>query len=187
MKEQFSKIGFILSVAGGAVGLGNAWKFPTLVGTNGGSAFVLLYALITVTIGFAIFLAEIFMGKSSKKDPVNAYKTLAAKHPNLWKYAGFSMISGILVLSFYLVILGWVIRYIFVSLGTLPTDIDAARAMFEGYVGSDFLGSLFFFFIAFPDGSKNFAAEFVILQISPQETEYFSCVLSSIAPESEAI
>ena len=45
--------------------------------------------------------------------------------------------------------MGWVIRYIFVSLGTLPTDIDAARAMFEGYVGSDFLGSLFFFFIAF--------------------------------------
>ena len=74
MREEFSKIGFILSVVGGAVGLGNAWKFPTLVGMNGGFAFVLLYLLITITIGFAIFLAEIYMGKSSKKDPVNAYK-----------------------------------------------------------------------------------------------------------------
>lgn len=116
MREEFSKIGFILSVVGGAVGLGNAWKFPTLVGMNGGFAFVLLYLLITITIGFAIFLAEIYMGKSSKKDPVNAYKTLAPNNKEKWKFAGFTMVSGILVLSFYLVILGWVIRYIFISL-----------------------------------------------------------------------
>lgn len=149
MREEFSKIGFILSVVGGAVGLGNAWKFPTLVGMNGGFAFVLLYLLITITIGFAIFLAEIYMGKSSKKDPVNAYKTLAPNNKEKWKFAGFTMVSGILVLSFYLVILGWVIRYIFISLFALPKDIDSARAMFEGFVGSDLFGSIFFFFIAF--------------------------------------
>ena len=149
MREEFSKIGFILSVVGGAVGLGNAWKFPTLVGMNGGFAFVFLYLLITITIGFAIFLAEIYMGKSSKKDPVNAYKTLAPNNKEKWKFAGFTMVSGILVLSFYLVILGWVIRYIFISLFALPKDIDSARAMFEGFVGSDLLGSIFFFFIAF--------------------------------------
>ncbi|QKF64469.1 sodium-dependent transporter [Campylobacter corcagiensis] len=151
MKDHFSKIGFVLSVAGGAVGLGNAWKFPTMVGTNGGFAFVLLYLLITLTIGFAIFLAEILMGKLSRKDPVNAYLSLSPtpKKGKIWKNAGFFTIGGILVLSFYLVILGWVIRYIFVSLTALPKDINSARAMFEGFVSGDILGSIFFFFIGF--------------------------------------
>ncbi|MSN95995.1 sodium-dependent transporter [Campylobacter sp. FMV-PI01] len=149
MKEQFSKIGFILSIAGGAVGLGNAWKFPTLVGQNGGFAFVLLYLIITITIGFAIFLAEILMGKMSKKDPVNAYKTLAINHKNLWAKGGFFMIGGVLVLSFYLVILGWVIRYIFVALKSLPNDIETARDMFSSFVSNDIFGSIIFFFIAF--------------------------------------
>ncbi|CZE47841.1 sodium-dependent transporter [Campylobacter geochelonis] len=149
MRENFSKIGFILSVAGGAVGLGNAWKFPTLVGANGGFAFVLLYLVITVSIGFAIFLAEIAMGKLSQKDPVNAYKNLAIKHKNLWKFAGFSMIGGILVLSFYLVILGWVIRYIFVSFSTLPVGINEAKELFGQAVSSDIYGSIFYFFCAF--------------------------------------
>lgn len=53
MNDKFSKIGFILAVAGGAVGLGNAWKFPTLVGQNGGSAFVLLYLALTLGVGLA--------------------------------------------------------------------------------------------------------------------------------------
>ncbi|EDO9306281.1 sodium-dependent transporter, partial [Campylobacter coli] len=57
MNSKFSKIGFILAVAGSAVGLGNAWKFPTLVGQSGGSAFILLYIILTLGVGFVIFLA----------------------------------------------------------------------------------------------------------------------------------
>ncbi|MCI6989773.1 MAG: sodium-dependent transporter [Campylobacter sp.] len=148
MNEKFSKIGFVLSVAGGAVGLGNAWKFPTLVGQNGGSAFVILYLVLTLSVGFCIFLAEIAMGKISSKDPVNAFKTLAPKHKERWKFAGFMMITGIFVLSFYLVILGWVIRYIFVSFTALPTDINLASQIFGGYVSSDLKGSMFFYLIA---------------------------------------
>ena len=79
-QDKFSKIGFILAVAGSAVGLGNAWKFPYLVGQNGGSAFVLLYLFMTFFIGLAIFFGEIAIGKLSESDPVNAFKKLA---PNI--------------------------------------------------------------------------------------------------------
>lgn len=67
MNSKFSKIGFILAVAGSAVGLGNAWKFPTLVGQSGGSAFILLYIILTLGVGFVIFLAELSIGKISEK------------------------------------------------------------------------------------------------------------------------
>ena len=67
MNEKFSRIGFILVVAGSAVGLGNAWKFPTLVGQNGGSAFILLYIILTLCVGSTIFLAELSIGKLSEK------------------------------------------------------------------------------------------------------------------------
>ncbi|MBF7048741.1 sodium-dependent transporter, partial [Campylobacter volucris] len=96
MNDKFSKIGFILAVAGSAVGLGNAWKFPTLVGQNGGSAFVLLYLLLTLGVGFVIFLAELSIGKLSEKDPVNAYHSLAPKYKKAWSIVGFSMIGAIL-------------------------------------------------------------------------------------------
>ena len=59
MNSKFSKIGFVLAVAGSAVGLGNAWKFPTLVGQNGGSAFVLIYLLLALGEGFVIFLCDL--------------------------------------------------------------------------------------------------------------------------------
>lgn len=79
MRTYFSKIGFILAVAGGAVGLGNAWKFPTLSAENGGFVFVLLYLFFTLSIGFSIFLAEVSMGRLSRSDLANAYYTLAKK------------------------------------------------------------------------------------------------------------
>lgn len=149
MNDKFSKIGFILAVAGGAVGLGNAWKFPTLVGINGGSAFVLLYLGLTLSVGFSLFLAEMAMGKISKKDPVGAYGTLGGSRGDKWRYAGFTMIGGIFVLSFYLVIMGWVIRYIFVGFGSLPSTIEGARNMFGKFISDDLFGSMFFYFLAF--------------------------------------
>lgn len=149
MNDKFSRIGFILSVAGGAVGLGNAWKFPTLVGQNGGFAFVLLYLVLTLSIGFSIFLAEMAMGRLSGKDPVNSYKNLAPSHLKNWKYAGFTMLGGIFVLSFYLVIIGWVIRYIFISFGTLPQDIKTSGELFGNFITNDLSGNLLFYFLAF--------------------------------------
>lgn len=149
MNEKFSKIGFILAVAGGAVGLGNAFKFPTLVGSSGGSAFVFLYLTLTLTIGFSVFLAEMAMGRLSGKDPVNAYKILAPKNGDKWKFAGFFMIAGIFVLAFYLIILGWVIRYIAVSFANLPSTTALAGENFENFITNSFKANLFFYLIAF--------------------------------------
>ncbi|AJC88122.1 sodium-dependent transporter [Campylobacter insulaenigrae] len=149
MNDKFSKIGFVLAVAGGAIGLGNAWKFPTLVGQNGGFAFVLLYLVLTISVGFCVFLAEIAMGKLSHKDPVNAYKTLALKYSQKWKFAGFFMLGGIFVLSFYLVIMGWVLKYMVTSIYYLPSNTQEAGALFGNLVENSVVESSMYFLIAF--------------------------------------
>ncbi|NLY04234.1 MAG: sodium-dependent transporter [Campylobacter sp.] len=138
MNEKFSKIGFILAVAGSAVGLGNAWKFPTLVGTNGGSAFIILYLLLTFMVSFVIFLAEIAMGKISSKDPVNAYRTLAPKHGNIWSFAGLSIVGGVLIFSFYSVIMGWILKYIATSFFYLPSSVEESKVNFNQLLTADF-------------------------------------------------
>lgn len=145
----FSKIGFILSVAGSAVGLGNAWKFPYVVGENGGGAFVLLYLLITIFISVPIFLAEVTIGKLGKSDPVSSYENLAptnSKH--LWKYVGFSFIGALLIASFYNVIIGWIIRYIFLSFN-LPNSSLASSKFFNNFVGYDIKSQILYFSISF--------------------------------------
>ncbi|MBK1964233.1 sodium-dependent transporter [Campylobacter novaezeelandiae] len=150
MSSKFSKIGFILAVAGSAVGLGNAWKFPTLVGQNGGSAFVLLYLILTLGVGFVIFLAELALGKLSEKDPVNAYRTLAPKHKKAWSFAGFTMIANILIASFYSVIIGWILKYVFLSITfELPFDINSAKDQFNELLHKDFLSQLICFTLVF--------------------------------------
>lgn len=143
----FSRLGFILAVAGGAVGLGNAWKFPTMVGLNGGSAFLLLFLVLTLSIGLTMFLVEMFIGKSTRKDLANAYHQLGVR--KVYKLGGIFMLGGILVLSFYLVILSWVFAYIFISF-SLPSNIDAAATMFNKFISRDVtypvLSLLFCFF-----------------------------------------
>lgn len=149
MTEKFSKIGFILAVAGGAVGLGNAWKFPTLSAENGGFVFVLLYLFFTLSIGFSIFLAEVAMGRLSKSDLANAYFTLAKNHAQKWRYGGIFMLGGIFVLSFYLVIMGWVLKYTLTSLYYLPKNLAQAGADFSTLISNDLSTSILFFALSF--------------------------------------
>ncbi|AJC88124.1 sodium-dependent transporter [Campylobacter insulaenigrae] len=149
MNEKFSKIGFVLAVAGSAVGLGNAWKFPTLVGNNGGSAFVIVYLLLTLGVGFIIFLAELSIGKLSEKDPVNAYYTLAPKNKRLWSLVGFSMIGAILIVSFYSVIIGWIVKYIYFGFFPLPKSIDESAASFGNLLSNDVISQFVCFTFVF--------------------------------------
>lgn len=149
MNEKFSKIGFILAVAGSAVGLGNAWMFPTLVGQNGGSAFILLYIFLTLCVGFVIFLAELAIGKISGLDPANAYYTLAPKHKKEWSFVGFTMVGALLIVSFYSVVIGWVLHYIFASFKALPSDTTASKAAFTKLLSQDISGQLVCFTIVF--------------------------------------
>ncbi|WP_169779023.1 sodium-dependent transporter [Campylobacter curvus] len=137
-KEQFSKIGYVLAVAGSAVGLGNAWKFPYMVGENGGSAFVLLYLVICFLVGVPIFMAELSIGKLSESDSVNAFRKLADKHKNLWQYVGIlAMVTAAIISCYYIVIIGWVIKYFFLSFSYLPSDIESSKAIFNELITKD--------------------------------------------------
>lgn len=148
MNEKFSKIGFILAVAGSAVGLGNAWKFPTLVGQNGGSAFIVLYLILTFLVSFVIFLGEIAIGKISEKDAVGAFESLAPRNKNLWKFAGFCIIGAILIFSFYSVIMGWILKYVVTSIYFLPNSMKESEEIFNSLLTKDLGTSIFYFTIA---------------------------------------
>jgi neurotransmitter:Na+ symporter, NSS family len=113
--EQWtSKIGFILAAAGSAIGLGAIWKFPYMTGTNGGGLFLLLFLLFTLFIGTPILLAEFIIGRSSGKDAVRAYRQLAPKTP--WYFLGYmGVIASFILLSFYSVVGGWILSYLFRS------------------------------------------------------------------------
>lgn len=111
-----SKIGFILATAGSAVGLGALWRFPYIAGSNGGGAFVLLYLLFTFFIGFPVFIAELIIGRKSQKSAVLAYSQLSHGSEN-WKGVGWlNVFTSLVILSFYGVVAGWVLSYIFMSL-----------------------------------------------------------------------
>ena len=107
---------FILAATGSAVGLGNIWRFPYLTGENGGGAFVLVYLFCVVMMGIPIMMAEILLGRRGRKSPVNTMHTLAIEeglNPN-WRFLGWlGVIAGFIILSYYSVIAGWTIAFIF--------------------------------------------------------------------------
>ncbi|MGD9898179.1 MAG: sodium-dependent transporter [Calditrichaceae bacterium] len=107
-----SKIGFIFAAAGSAIGLGNIWRFPYIVGENGGAAFVLIYILFVFVIGLPYMFAELALGRSVQRNPVGAIKAIKPNSP--WKWVGFlGVFTGVGILSFYGVIAGWTIAYIY--------------------------------------------------------------------------
>lgn len=104
-----SSIGFIMATAGSAIGLGNLWKFPYLAGTHGGGAFVLVYLLIVVFVGFTIMLGEMSIGRATQLNAIGAYKKL---DKNFAWVGVLGVLSGFFILGFYNVVGGWVIKYI---------------------------------------------------------------------------
>ena len=147
--DRFSKVGFILSIIGAAIGLGNAWKFPYMVGSNGGSAFILIYLFFAFVVGLSIFFAEMAMGKISRLDTVGAFKSLATKGANIWKFAGVIMVTGLLIASFYTLIIGWVLKYVILSLGELSKDIAHSEALFVNFTSNGAWEQILYFSIAF--------------------------------------
>ncbi|MDA9112905.1 sodium-dependent transporter [Gammaproteobacteria bacterium] len=128
LKSHGSWVGrwtFILAATGSAVGLGNIWGFPYKAGTNGGGAFVLIYLLCILAIGIPIMISEIIIGRRSGNSPINAMR-LAARDSNttsMWQLVGWSgIIAGILILSFYSVIAGICINYIFLAAASGGVD-----------------------------------------------------------------
>jgi NSS family neurotransmitter:Na+ symporter len=134
-----SRLAFILAATGSAVGLGNIWRFPYTAGEYGGGAFVLLYLLCVAGIGIPIMMAEIMLGRRGRQSPINTMKSLAREEgaSPLWQLLGWmGIVSGFLILSFYSVIAGWTLAYIFRAAGGLfaGADADSAKAMFDALV-----------------------------------------------------
>jgi NSS family neurotransmitter:Na+ symporter len=119
-----TRTGFILAAVGSAVGLGNVWRFPFAVGQEGGAAFLLVYFLFVVLIGFPAMLVEFTIGRRTERNPVGA---LAALGGRTWRYVGLVfVVTGFTILSYYSVIAGWTIRYTIASLtGAYAADPEA--------------------------------------------------------------
>lgn len=131
-----SRIGFILSSAGAAVGLGAIWKFPYLSGSNGGCAFLLPYVVLSFTIGLTLLIAEIALGRAGRGSIVTTYRKLAGAVWVPWGYLG--VLTGFLVLCFYSAIGGWTLSYFLDAvLGNgLVTDKAALGAHFGSLVSN---------------------------------------------------
>ena len=141
---RFSRIGFIMASAGSAVGLGNVWKFPYITGKYGGGAFVLVYLITVLLIGFSIMIAEMLIGYLGRRDTVTSFEELAPKHKNLWKLAGFQGLSGLFIMIFYSVVIGWIFNYIVTSLTYLPSTVAEAQSTFTTMLHSDFWTQFFY-------------------------------------------
>lgn len=144
MKSGFSKVGFILAAAGSAVGLGNIWKFPYVTGENGGGAFVLIYLLAIALIGLTIFIAESYIGRESRANAASGYQAVSKSQSKHWGWAGFQIFAGIIILSFYAFIIGWIIDYIIISVTGLPSTIKEAEATFTNLITNEIGTQIFF-------------------------------------------
>ncbi|MBN6187814.1 sodium-dependent transporter [Aneurinibacillus sp. BA2021] len=130
--EQWtSKLGFILAAAGSAIGLGAIWKFPYVAGTSGGGAFFILFLLFTVLVGLPLLLGEFVIGRSTQKEAISAYRTIAPD--SAWHWIGRLGVGAcFILLSFYSVVGGWILLYLFRSVtGQLIHETQAYDKLFE--------------------------------------------------------
>lgn len=149
IKDRFTKIGFILAAAGSAVGLGNIWKFPYITGDNGGGVFVLVYLLTILFIGISVFIAESYIGSKTEQNSVSAFETLASKNKQIWKFGGFTFLTALTILAFYVVVIGWILKYIVLSMTHLPSSVAEAETIFMTLLTQDLSSQVFYFLIAF--------------------------------------
>ncbi|WP_080876257.1 sodium-dependent transporter [Oceanobacillus timonensis] len=139
--EQWStKLGFILSSAGAAVGLGAIWKFPYMTGMNGGGAFFFIFILFTILIGLPLLIAEFVVGRGAQKEAVSAYQKLASKR-SIFSFIGhWGVVGAFILMSFYSVVGGWVLIYSLMSIsGMVITDGADYGALFDTITGNPLL------------------------------------------------
>lgn len=146
---RFSRLGFILAAAGSAVGLGNIWKFPYITGEYGGGAFVLIYLITVLLIGFSIMIAEMLIGYLGRRDTVSSFEELAPRHKHLWKFGGFQALAGLFIMVFYSVVIGWIFNYIVTSLTYLPASVQESETIFTAMLHSDFWTQLLYHTLSF--------------------------------------
>lgn len=130
-RNSFSgSIGFVLTAAGSAVGLGNIWRFPYLAAKDGGGLYLVIYLILTLTFGFTLLTTEIAIGRKTKQSPLTAYERLQPK----WGFLGvLACLVPVIILPYYCVIGGWVVKYFLTFL--TGSGIDAAEdGYFTGFI-----------------------------------------------------
>lgn len=128
--------GFVLAATGSSVGLGNIWKFPYMTGEYGGGAFVLVYLLCIAAIGVPVMMTEIALGRRGRGSPIDAIRRVAREsgRSGLWSGLGWmAMLCGFMILSFYVVVAGWAVSYLWKALsGGLDADsVEGMAAIFS--------------------------------------------------------
>ena len=140
------KIGFILSAAGASVGLGNIWRFPYLAAKYGGGIFLLVYIVLAMTFGYTMIVAETSIGRMTGKSPVGAYKSFGNK-PALRFGGWINAVISILIVPYYSVIGGWVIKYLAEYL-LGQAHLVAADGYFSAFISGGFSSELCFLIFA---------------------------------------
>lgn len=132
-RSKFSgNLGFVLAAAGSAIGLGNIWRFPYLAAKYGGGIFLLVYLLLVMTFGFSIMIAEAAIGRKTKQSPIGAYKALGKKYSFIGVIAA---LVAFLILPYYSVIGGWVIKYLISFAMGMGSEI-ASDGFFGAFIAS---------------------------------------------------
>lgn len=133
-----SRFGALVAMAGSAVGLGNLWRFPYLVGENGGAAFIIVYMVMVFLVCLPIFISEFVVGRRSQKNAYAAFRDLS--EGSLWRFIGlFTIVVPLIVLSYYCVIGGWSVEYLIKSLTfsfTAGESRMSMNLMFTDFVSS---------------------------------------------------
>ena len=135
-----TKLGFILAAAGSAVGLGNIWRFPTETASNGGAAFLIVYLVCVLLIGLPVMIAELSIGRSSKKNPVGAFRALS--NNKFFPLVGvWGVLCGVMILSFYTIIAGWTFSHVFVEIFTFA-GMDGTASLLADF-GNGYVNAIF--------------------------------------------
>ncbi len=122
MRSQFvTKTGVIAATVGSAVGLGNIWRFPYEAGVHGGGAFLIIYILCVFLIGVPVMVAEFVIGRGTHKSALGAFRELAPRSP-VRAVAGLGICASLMILSFYSVVAGWIMEYLYQSVVNLFVD-----------------------------------------------------------------
>lgn len=128
-----TELGMILATAGGAVGLGNVWRFPYMTGENGGAAFILVYICCVFMLGIPCMLSEFIIGRHGASNTYRAYSLLSGG--NAWKYVGLlGVATGFLIMGYYAVVSGWCLQYVYASFfGELTGNADFVNHYFAEF------------------------------------------------------
>lgn len=130
-KAKFAtKIGLVAATVGSAIGLGNVWRFPGEAQMNGGAAFLILYVICVLILGIPVMLAEFSLGRAGQSDAVGNFKALTPRK-KWWIAGAIGLCASYLILSYYLVVAGWTVEYLYSSIsGGLYDGYETAGSMF---------------------------------------------------------